>query len=366
MKIIMAGGMTGGPVSPLIAIANKIRETYPDSKFILIDQVNSVGQQLADKNQIVFQAVYAGKLKRYWSLSNLFAPFLTIIGFFQALFLILKLRPDIAIGAGGYVQVPVLWAAWLCRVPVLIHQQDIHPGLANLLCASIAKKITVTFSRSVAFFPEGLTPFIKNSYSKIVVTGNPVRQLNSNLSRAEALAHFKLKNTLPIVLIFGGGSGAAAINELIEKSLPDLSKVVQIIHATGKNRSANQSSLSTANYKQYQFIDRMDFAYKAADLVVARAGVSTIAELAELGKLAVIIPMPATHQESNAQYLCDKQAAVILDQTTLKPKQFVQSLRTLLIDGSKQQRLVSNMNQLLPKQASEKIAKIIVGLISKK
>lgn len=363
MKILMAGGMTGGPVTPLFALAEEIRHQYPHTRFLLVDDYHSVGHNLAIKNKIPFDKIHSGKLKRYWAVSNLLAPFLTIIGLFEAFVLIRKFKPDIAIGAGGYMQVPVLWTAWLNRIPVLIHQQDILPGLANLLCAPIAKKITVTFPVSASSFSEGITPFLKKKESKIIVAGNPVRDLAKTASKAEAITFYKLDKNFPTVLIFGGGSGAMAINDLVFKALPELCKYVQIIHSTGSRK--NNHDYKDENYHGFEFIERMDLAYKAADIVVSRAGVSTIAELSELGKVSVIIPMPNTHQEHNAEYVWNRGAALILDQAKLDHQQFIALIRKLILDGPSQKQLSVQMSELLPKHSSKKIAKIIVDLIEK-
>ncbi len=359
LKIVFVGGGTMGPVSPLLALATYIKHERPQTSFLFIGTRTGPERDVVVRQGIVFKSVLAGKLRRYWSLKNLLMPILTIVGFFQSLFVLSAFKPDVVVGAGGFVQVPVMYAAWVLRIPVTLHQQDVEVTLSNSLCAPIASKITVTFEHSTRDFSQGLGLFARK-HNKVLWTGNPVRYSASTLpAKNEALEFFKLQNDVPVILIIGGSSGAEGLNRLIDQSCTELTTFAQVIHSTGQHKS---TTATNPHYHAYPFIERMDMAYAAADIVVSRAGLSAISELSAVGKPSVIIPMPATHQESNAAMLYSRKAAVVLDQNTTEPPEFVKEIRTLLIDGERQKALVENMHEIMPAGATGRIAEVLYSL----
>jgi UDP-N-acetylglucosamine--N-acetylmuramyl-(pentapeptide) pyrophosphoryl-undecaprenol N-acetylglucosamine transferase len=362
MKIVLAGGQTGGPVVPLLAVAEEIKRQKSHTQVLVLDTPNSAARILAAKQKFHFYAIHTGKLRRYWSIRTLLAPLAIAWGFLQALRILHSFKPNIVMGAGGFVQVPVVWAAWILNIPVLLHQQDVASTLSNSLSAPFARRITTTFEQSRGNFHSGSGFFgshKRNKNPRVVWTGNPFRESILEATKDEARKHFKLDDELPVLLVTGGGGGAQGINNLLYKALPDLTKAVQIIHGTGVGK---KYSIAYDNYHAYEFIDRMDLAYAASDLVISRAGISTITELANLGKISIIIPIPRTHQEINAQLLYQMQAAIILDQNQTNSEFLVSLIRKLLLDGDTQKLLHHNISKLMPKKAAAKIAKLALEL----
>lgn len=345
MKVIFSGGGTIGSVSPLLAIAEAVRKQQGDAEFLWLATKNGPEKKLIADYKISVKEIFSGKLRRYFSLSNFFSPLFFLLGFIQSFFIILKFKPNIIISAGGYVAVPVVWAGWLLRVPSIIHQQDVLPGLANKLMAPFAKIISVTFTQSLNDFAD----------KKTILAGNPVRHDILVGDKQEAYNFFKLDSAKPTVLIFGGGTGAKSINNLVIESLDRLLSFCQVLHITG-GKSENVAEHS--NYRHYDFLtNEMKLAYAAADLVVSRAGMSALSELQVLRKPAIIIPMPNSHQEANATEFFKKNAIAILDQRNLTPENFSASIKHLLEDKAEQQNLARNMAKVMPPNATEKILK---------
>jgi len=355
-KVLLTGGGTGGSVSPLLAITEEInRLQIKDCGFQFLWLGTKTGPEriMVEKESIKFKAIANGKLRRYFSLKNFIDPLLIMIGFFQSLAIILVWRPNLIISAGSFVSVPVVWAAWVLRVPILIHQQDVCPGLANKLMAPFAEVITVTFEESLADYGK-----------KAVWTGNPVRQGLTENSKQKIANSFDLSEDIPIVLIVGGGTGAMAINELIKKSLSELTKFCQIIHITGKDKFKNYE-LRIKNYKCIKFLEasEMAVALRLADVIVSRGGMGLLTELSYLGKPAILIPLPDSHQEDNALLFKEKEAAIVLDQKELTADDLVIKVKELLDDKELGEKLSKNIGKIIKKGANEKIIKIIEKII---
>lgn len=364
MKIVIAGGQTGGPIVPMLAVAEEIRREKPRTQIVILDTPTSTARTLAQAGKIYFYPILTGKLRRYWSWHTILAPFAVAWGFLQSLRVLYVFKPDIVLGAGGFVQVPVVWAAWLLRIPVLLHQQDVSPTLSNSMSASFASRITTTFEQSLRDFHSGSGFFgsRKKKRDQLVVwTGNPFRESLHSGSKEQARKYFKLSSDLPVLLVTGGGGGAEGLNRLVYQSLPRLTKSLQVIHGIGAGKKYN---LEFPNYHPYEFIERMDLAYAISDLVISRAGISTITELANLGKISIIIPIPGTHQELNAGLLYERQAAIVMDQTITDSEKLVSVVRQLLLDGETQKQLHKNISGLMPKKAAEKIAKLAQELVT--
>lgn len=358
LKILLVGGGTMGPVSPLLAVAKHIYEQNPETDFYFVGTRSGPEKKVVTQQGLKFSAIFAGKLRRYLSIQTLIAPFATFLGFVQSLVIILKFKPDVVFGAGGFVQVPVMYAAWVLQVPVIIHQQDVDLTLSNSLCAPIATKITVTFEHSTRDFSQGIGLF-SEANNKVLWTGNPVRfNLDTLPTKADALKFFKLLEDLPVILVVGGSSGAEGLNKLVAQALSKITKFAQVVHSVGK-----VVAKSSPNYYPHQYINRMDMAYAVADIVISRAGLSSISELSVLHKPAIIIPMPKTHQESNAAMLWSKKAALVFDQDGTEVDEFVQGIRNLLVDGNLQKSLTSNLAEIMPTGAEERISKVIYSVV---
>ncbi|MFA6389229.1 MAG: undecaprenyldiphospho-muramoylpentapeptide beta-N-acetylglucosaminyltransferase [Patescibacteria group bacterium] len=367
-RILFSGGGTAGSVSPLLAIVDEIKsrsadivhqpagQPVNDFEFLWIGTRQGIERGMVEKEGIAFKSIFSGKLRRYFSWKNFTDIALLKLGFWQSFFIMLKWRPDLVISAGGFVSVPVVWAAWLLRVPCLIHQQDVRPGLANKLMAPFAKVITVTFEKSLEDYGK-----------KAVWTGNPVRKRMTALPDAH---FFQLKTGLPTLLIVGGGTGAMFINRLVADCIHDLLKLSQVIHVTGKNKSAHSAAPNDAasrpqqlieNYHSFEFlnVDQFSEAMQKADLVVTRAGLATLSELSFLGKPIIIIPIPGSHQEENARIFAGHGAAVALAQKNLTAEKFIKQIKNILSDPSKMFHLKNNISQIIRSHANKMVAKIV-------
>jgi UDP-N-acetylglucosamine--N-acetylmuramyl-(pentapeptide) pyrophosphoryl-undecaprenol N-acetylglucosamine transferase len=351
--IMLSGGGTGGSVTPLLAIAAALATREKNYRFVFVGSKTGPEKTLvaeaAQHWPLVFCSIPAGKWRRYFSWHNLF-DFLKIAGaFFQALFIIKRFRPRVILSAGSFVSVPLVYAAKIWGVPILIHQLDVRPGLANKLMAPLADKISVTFTSSLAAYQ-----------AKAVLTGNPVF-IPVLPSRLEIFKEFKLDVARPLVLIFGGATGAQALNEAVQVNLPALLALTQIIHISGvgKNIVAAQAGYCPLTFLPHEKILAI---MAAADLIIARPGLGTITELSALEKASLLIPMPGTHQEDNAKVCQEAGAAVIIDQAQLS-LQLVSIVKNLLADPAKRKSLAGQMAQLNPPAAAEKIADLIQGLI---
>ncbi len=253
-----------------------------------------------------------------------------------------------------------MWAAAWAKVPVIIHQQDVWPSLANKLCAPIASKITVTFEKSINDFPASLgVIYRRHNGDKIIHTGNPFREELADVDKEKSRQAFGLHNQLPVLLVTTGGTGASALNKFVQKSLPQLTKIVQVVHQTGKGKGEDVPVKE--NYYPFEFISNMGEAYAVADLVLCRAGVSTITELSNLGKMAIIVPIPQSHQEYNAKFLEDNAAAFVISQNDLNPEVLPEIIRKLLFKYQTQQGVIKQMQNIMPHDATAKIAQIIVN-----
>jgi UDP-N-acetylglucosamine--N-acetylmuramyl-(pentapeptide) pyrophosphoryl-undecaprenol N-acetylglucosamine transferase len=358
-KIFLVGGGTAGSVSPLLAIAEELRlcsfygSCPPKSvsadvggfEFLFIGTKKGIEKQMVKEAGITYRAIAAGKLRRYFAWQNFIDIFKIKLGFWQAFFIILKEKPDLVISAGSFVAVPLVWAAWVLRVPIIVHQQDVRPGLANKLMAPFAKIITVTFEKSLADYGK-----------KAIWTGNPIRRAKITEQRSQ-INNFNLKKDLPTVFIYGGGTGAEGINKLVEEGLDNLVAFCQIIHSTGKGKMIIKRH---ENYHPCEFLnaEEMIAALNVADLVVSRAGLGTLTEISASGKPAIIIPMPDSHQEDNAALLLEKNAAIVLNQKILTVDEFVVAIRELLRNENKKQELSEKIKKIMKKNANEEFLQV--------
>jgi len=368
VKILLTGGGTGGSVSPLLAVVEELTSPQPSPskgegairrgekyEFLWVGTKSGPEREMVERTGIKFIAMPAGKLRRYFSLKNFLDPFKIIVAFFKSFFIILKWRPDLVMTAGSFVSVPVIWAAWILRVPILVHQQDARSGLANKLMAPFARVITITFSESLPVYGK-----------KAVWTGNPARRSREiPNSKSQIPNIFNLKKDLPIVLIVGGGTGAMEINKLVWESLYELTKFCQIVHVTGKGKEVSELSSEASElssyYKSFEFLEheKVMEIMKAADLVVSRAGLGFLTEISYLAKPAILIPIPSSHQEDNAQVFAKNEAAIVLDQKKLTNQDFTNKIKELLADDVLRNMLRNKVGEVMKKGANEEIARIV-------
>ena len=354
-KILLSGGGTGGSVSPLLAVAEALKKKG-DFEFLFVGTANGPEKDMVAKAGLPFAVISSGKLRRYFDWHNFIDLFKIKLAFWQSLFLLIKNRPDLVITAGSFVAVPLVWAAGLLNIPCLVHQMDIRPGLANILMAPFAKFVTVTFEKSLMDYG-----------AKAVWTGNPSQLsiINYQLSISDARKFFNLKDGLPTVFVVGGGTGAVAINKLVEDNLVELSSFCQIIHSTGKGK---MTSIKNENYHAFEFLntEEMAKALLACDLVITRAGIGTLTDLVVFKKPAIIIPMPKTHQEENAQYFAEKGAGVYLKQLELDGPKFVAAFKDFLFDDEGMlKRASENIGKIMKEGAAQNVADLALRIIKK-
>ncbi|MCK4592648.1 undecaprenyldiphospho-muramoylpentapeptide beta-N-acetylglucosaminyltransferase [Candidatus Parcubacteria bacterium] len=368
MKILLTGGGTGGHLIPLLGVVSELKKICIEKKiekpeFLLITPASDFNKNIAE-NGISVKIIKAGKLRRYFSLEN-FRDILKIpIGIVQSLHYIRQFRPDVVFSKGGFASVPPVIAAWILRVPVVTHESDIVPGLANRIIARFASKILISFSAAEKYFDK----------SKVVLTGNPIRSDIMKGSMENALKFFKLSPNLPTVLIFGGSQGAQKINEMALEILPDLIEKCQIVHQCGdKNYEEIKNKIGKLNlkyperYRVYPFIKKeMKDAYALAEIVISRAGANSLAEIVALKKPNILIPLSTSannHQPENAKFFAEKESSLIINETVNSPQDLANVVFKLLSDKDLQYQMKQKLSELAPSQnASRKIAEEIISI----
>lgn len=351
MKIIFSGGGTLGPVVPLLAIAQTVQKHEGQVEFLWIGTKTGPERKLVEENGIRYIPIWSGKWRRYFSILNLFDVFKFFVAFFQSLYILWREKPDLLVSAGGYVSVPLHAAGALLAIPEWVHQQDVQIGLANKLMFPFASKVTTALKET----EDELKKF------KAEWIGNPSRNLEADPKMARK--KFGLPDGVPVFFALGGGTGSTSINQLVVSALPQLNPSWQVIHLVGKERSSELSVKAAEvfpNYHVYEFFtEEMKDAYASADVVLARAGFSTLTELAALKKPAVILPMFDTHQEDNAKYFAEKDGIVLLQRGMNNGLKLSQIFRELVESPEERKRLGEKLNQLLPSAKEEKLIEII-------
>ena len=354
VRVLLAGGGSGGSATPVIAVAERLRQLAPEVRLLFVGTAEGPERQLAAAAGLEFTAVPSGKLRRYWSWQNLVDPARVVAGLGASLRIVRQFRPDAALGAGGFASVPPLAAAALLGCPVQIHQQDAEPGLANRLLTPLARGCSVSLPASLSHFPAGRTTLV----------GNPVRQTVLGGDANRARTRFGLEPGGPLVLVTGGGTGALGLNRLVATAAQRLVGRCQVVHLTGRGRGV--SAEAGQRYRQVEFVtDEMPDLLAAATVVVSRAGMGTLSELAALRKAAVLIPMPSSHQAANARAFAEHGAALVWEQEQLTPESFAGALLALLDAPGRLDELAQNMASVMPPDAAERLARLVVWLASR-
>lgn len=304
-KIIMTGGGTAGHVNPNLALMPKLKQLNYDIKYI--GSKTGIEREIIGKTKVPYFAISSGKLRRYFDLKNFSDPFKVGLGFFQALNILRKERPNLVFSKGGYVSVPVVAAASFLKIPVLAHESDITPGLANRMAGRFADKLLVTF-------PDTL----KEVGDKGILVGSPIR---AELFTGDALKAKKAAGFIqdkPVILVMGGSIGSVKINESLRAILPVLLEQFNVIHLCGKNNLDPQLDALTG-YKQYEYLSgEMKDVLNAADLIVSRAGANAIFEFVTLGKPNLLIPLSLSasrgDQIKNAESFQNKGYSMVLEE----------------------------------------------------
>ncbi len=344
-KIILSGGGTGGSVTPLLQIYKELKYEFD---FLFIGTHSGIERELVKKEAIEYQSILSGKWRRYFSLLNFIDIFKIFIAFWQSLFLLKKEKPDLIISAGGFVAVPLSIAAWFWRIPVIVHQQDVIPGLANKIMAKFSRIVTVTFESSLKDYG--------NKARWIGNLGPDLKNFSSN--RKEILKKYKIKSShLPLILVVGGGTGSSFINQLVSQSVADLIIFTRVFHVSGRIERDENKKAFPENYQKTDFVFHQDLLslMLEADLIISRCGLGTLTELSFFKKPAILIPMPDSHQEINAQEFDKLKAAKILPEKNLRPDIFINEIKNILNNPDLKNRLSANISWVIKNGNAEMI-----------
>lgn len=356
-KILYSGGGTLGPVMPLLAIADEIRRRNPEIIQTFVGTKEGVEEAYVRAHKLPFQSMLSAKLHRYGTIKNIVQPITFVASLIQAVRIIQKEKPNIVITAGGYVSVPLHLVARIYGIATMVHLQDFEIGLANKIMLPFANYITCTFKETISQIPR---------YT-VQHTGNPIRPILFQGDKDRAVARFHLDPNKKTILVFGGGTGALRLNMMIAEITPSLTKDCQILHVTGtgKNtavpRFTQQQDEQKKRYHVHEYLmdEEMADAYAVADVVVARAGLSSISEIASLQKAAILVPMPLSHQEYNAQYVLSKDAAMVCEEHE-GYEQLRKTIEDLLLDDAKRTLLAHHAGGVNNKNANTQIRELIV------
>ncbi len=347
-KIVLTGGGTLGHVTPHLALIPHLKEKGYEIHYVGTENGMEAGK-MKDVEGIVYHAVKSGKLRRYFSWQNFTDPFRVIAGAFQSAHLMGKIKPDVVFSKGGFVAVPVVFGAWLRRIPVLCHESDLTPGLANKLCKPFAKKFATTF-------PECAEALGK----KAEMTGTPLRPELFRGSREKGLEDAGFDGKKPVLMMMGGSSGAQRVNACLREALDELTKDFDVLHVCGKgNLDASLDGLK--GYTQVEFLDAdLPDAMACTDLVLSRAGANALCEFQALGRPMLLIPYPKGasrgDQILNAKSLQKRGLCHVLMQENMTRETLVQAVRETWADKEK---LTEALRNAPPADGTNRVLELI-------
>jgi UDP-N-acetylglucosamine--N-acetylmuramyl-(pentapeptide) pyrophosphoryl-undecaprenol N-acetylglucosamine transferase len=361
LKIILSGGGTGGHIFPAIAIANEIKRLVPHAEILFVGANGKMEMEKVPAAGYAITGLPIAGLQRRLTLANLKLPYLIVASLIKTRKILNDFNPDVVVGTGGYASGPLLRAATARGIPALIQEQNSYAGITNKILSKKAAKICVAYEGMEKFFPA----------EKIVLTGNPVRQdlTGLDLLREEALQYFNLSEQKQTVLVIGGSGGARTINDAVGAGLKTFAQNnIQLIWQTGKNyivtAQKHARDFAGKNIYAYDFISRMDLAYAAADIVISRAGASSVSELCNLSLPAILVPSPNVaedHQTKNAMALVNRSAALLVKDQDAK-KTLVDEAIRLVNDKPRRQKLVENIRGMAFRDSANRIAKEVLKL----
>ena len=356
MKILLTGGGTGGHLIPLLSVVDEIRKRDPKAEFLFVGPKSGFNEALKMAG-IEVREVNAGKFRRYFSWENFLDVFRVLVGIDEAIFHLWKFKPDVVFSKGGFASVPAVVAAHYLRVPVFTHESDTMPGLSNKLIGRLAKKVFISF-------PESRNHFLD---SKIVVSGNPIREDILQGDKDRGRKFFGFTDDLPVILIFGGSQGAQRINEILFGSLGKLLDEFQIIHICGdKNYEELKKKVESMNipngsrYRTYPYLHKeMKDAFALSDFIISRAGANSLSEIIALEKPSLVIPLPSAannHQYHNAKHFADQNMIIMAEEKDLDADKFLEKIGEL---QDRKTDLVHNLNKYNNSIGGKKPEKII-------
>lgn len=373
MKILLAGGGSGGHFYPLIAVAEELNAMAESEKLLELELFYIAGtpydSRMLFENKITFQKISVGKMRRYFSLENFLDVFKIALGILQSIIKVYSIYPDVVFSKGGYPSVPVLFAARLLRIPVVIHESDSDPGRANLWAGKFADRIAVSFPEAEAKFPK----------DKVALTGNPVRRGIKILAPSGAIEFLGLEKDVPVLLILGGSLGSTKINQVVITALPELLERYQVIHQTGKASIEEivklvdvilEKSEHKSRYKPFDYLNNVALRMAAggSDLIISRAGSGSISEIATWGKPSIMVPIPSSishDQEKNAFAYARSGAAHVIEEINLTPHILIAEIDKIMQSKEMRDKMASSAKFFSRDDAAHKIAREIITIALK-
>jgi UDP-N-acetylglucosamine--N-acetylmuramyl-(pentapeptide) pyrophosphoryl-undecaprenol N-acetylglucosamine transferase len=366
VDVVIAGGGTGGHTSPGLAVAAVLRERGVSCAWI--GSHTGIEARRVPAAGIAYHAIATGKLRRYWAWRNVADLVVNVpAGIAAAIVLLRRLRPRLVFGTGGFAALPVVLAATVLRIPVVIHEQTAVPGLANRIAARFARRIAVTFPDVAGVFPA----------PKVTLTGNPLRPELRAGSREAAVARFGLDPALPLVYVTGGALGAHRINRVVGEILGPLLETAQLIHQCGDNPATGdrawledrRAALPEARARRCTIVpyvaDELPDVYAATALVVGRAGAGTVNECCQLGLPALYVPLPGTagdEQTANARLVERAGGCTVIAQASLTPALLLDTLRSLLADRAGLKAMGERARAVGVPDAAERLAEVLLSV----
>jgi len=360
MKIIIACGGSGGHIFPGIALAYELKDRGND--ILMVCSRRPLDIEILKKSALEFKAIPAkGLIGTLSPIGLLLLIKESVIGVAVTLKLLSGLRPHCVVGFGGFLSGPVIFAAWLRRVPIIIHEQNLVAGLANRIESLFADKIAVSFEGTKNFF----------NRDKVIKVGNPVRKRFVDLDKVRSRERFGLDRDRFTLFVIGGSQGASAINIAMVEALSIMDheekKAIQVIHISGEKDYEfvkDGYMKGSVKSKVFSFLDEVERAYSASDLIIARAGATTIAEVTYFGKPAILIPYPKkkVHQIENAYFLSDNKAAIIIEENGLSKEALKETISRLQKDSRKLEEMSKNSKRLAVPDASSLLAEEVTSL----
>ncbi|MBR4343059.1 MAG: undecaprenyldiphospho-muramoylpentapeptide beta-N-acetylglucosaminyltransferase [Lachnospiraceae bacterium] len=343
-KIVLTGGGTAGHVTPNMALIERLKQMNYEISYI--GSVDGIEKGLIEGMRIPYYGISSGKLRRYFSFKNFTDPFRVLKGYFQAKRLLREIDPDVVFSKGGFVAVPVVYAAKKRGIPAVIHESDMTPGLANKLCIKKAAKICCNFEATLAHLPAG----------KAVHTGTPLRKELFNGSREKGLEITGFTNGMPVLMVVGGSTGAARVNEAVRKIMPRLLEDFQVIHICGKGKT-NPDYDHITGLRQYEYVsDDLKDMFAVSDIVISRAGANAVSELLALKKPNILIPLSIGSrgdQVLNAEAFEKNGYSYLLREEDLNEENLLKAVETV---NNNREKYVAAMETATERDATEIIA----------
>lgn len=347
-KIVLTGGGTAGHVTPNIALLPALQELGYEVHYM--GSYDGIEKKLIADFNIPYYGISTGKFRRYFDPKNFSDPFRVIKGYSEAKKILKQIKPDVVFSKGGFVSVPVVRAAASLKIPCIIHESDMTPGLANKLCIPVADKVCCNFPETLSLLPEG----------KAVLTGSPIRKELAQGNKIAALDMCGFNASKPVIMVIGGSQGSASVNQAVRQALPKLLADFQVVHLCGKDKVDNLL-LKVEGYKQFEYLkSELKDIFAMADIVISRAGANAICELLALHKPNILIPLPSSSSRGdqllNAKSFESQGFSIVIDEDYLTENLLIEKVQELYCS---RQNYIDTMKQSQQKDAIS----TIIGLI---